>query len=216
MSFNPPYNVNVKTNIGKLFLRLIDKHFPRHHKYRKLFNRNNIKISYSCMPNMASIIRNHNTSLLKNPTPTDIKECNWSQKPEWPLDKCLSGYLVYNALVDRLDNNKTKHYYGTSWKNFKERYINHTASLRNKNKEKNTELSKYIWELKDNNIQQKWRIAFKAHPYVRGSRKCDLCLTEKLTIIKTDPETLLNTRDELVSKCRHWINSHWGALKRIN
>ena len=122
-----------------------------------------------------------------------------------PLDKnCLSGYLVYKALVDRLDTNKTQHYYGTC-KSFKERYNNHTASFRNKNKEKNTELSKYILELKDNNIKHnlKWRINFKAHPYVCGSRKYDLCLTEKLTIIKADPEKLLNTRDELVPKCRH-------------
>ena len=108
--FNPPYSVNVKINIGKIFLRLIDKHLPRHHKYHKLFNRNNIKISYSCMAN--SVIRNHNTSLLKDPTPTDIKECSCHQKTECPLDKnCLSGCLVYNALVDRLDTNKTKHYY---------------------------------------------------------------------------------------------------------
>ena len=72
----------------------------------------NLRITYNCMPNMASIIRNHNTSLLKDPTPTDIKECSCHQKTECPLDKnCLSGCLVYNALVDRLDTNKTKHYY---------------------------------------------------------------------------------------------------------
>ena len=70
---------------------------------------------------------------------------------------------------------------------------------------KSSELSKYIWELKNNNIQHnlKWRIASKVHPYVCGSRKCDFCLTEKLAIIKADPETLLNTLDELVSKRRH-------------
>ena len=45
----------------------------------------------------------------------------------------LSRYLVHNALVERLDTNKTKHYYGTCKKNFKERYNNHTASFRNKN-----------------------------------------------------------------------------------
>ena len=135
------------------------------------------------MSDMASVIRNHNTSFLKDPTPTDIKECSCRQKTECPLDKkCLSGYLVYNALVDRLDTNKTKHYCGVYEKNFKERCNNHTASFRNKNK---------------------WCIASKTHPYVWGRRKCDLCLTEKLTIIKADPETLLNTRDELVSKCRH-------------
>ena len=27
--FNPPYSVNVETNIGKTFLNLIDKHFPK-------------------------------------------------------------------------------------------------------------------------------------------------------------------------------------------
>ena len=69
----------------------------------------------------------------------------------------------------------------------------------------NTELSKYIWELKDNNIQhnQRWCIASKACPYVCGSRKSNLCLTEKLTNIEADPKSLLNTRDELVPKCRH-------------
>ena len=48
--FNPPYRKSVETNIGKLFLRLINKHFPPTHKYRKVFYRNAIKISYSCMP----------------------------------------------------------------------------------------------------------------------------------------------------------------------
>ena len=38
--FNPPYNVNVETNIGKTFLELIDKHFPKTNKFRKIFNRN--------------------------------------------------------------------------------------------------------------------------------------------------------------------------------
>ena len=63
---------------------------------------------------MASDIRLHNTSLLKDPSPTVIKECSCRQKPECPLDeRCLSGYLVYNASVERLDTNEIKHYYGT-------------------------------------------------------------------------------------------------------
>ena len=62
------------------------------------------------MPNMASDIPNHNTNLLKEPTPTDVKECSCRRKRECLLDKkCLSGYLVYNALVDRPDTNETKH-----------------------------------------------------------------------------------------------------------
>ena len=112
---------------------------------------------------------------------------------------------MYNTLVDWLDTKKTKHYCGTFEKNFKKCYNNHTASFRNKNKGKSIELWKYILELKDSNIQHnlKWRIVSKTHPYVYESRKYDLRLTEKLTIINANLETLLNTRDELVSKCRH-------------
>ena len=60
IGFNSLYNVNVKTNVGKLFMRLIDKHFPRYHKFQKLFNRNNGKLSYSCMPVMKNVIQKHN------------------------------------------------------------------------------------------------------------------------------------------------------------
>ena len=47
--------MNVETNIAKKFLQLVSKHFPKGHKLSKLFNRNNVKVSYSCMPNVASI-----------------------------------------------------------------------------------------------------------------------------------------------------------------
>ena len=72
-------------------------------------------------------------------------------------------------------------------------------------KEKSTELSKHIWELKNNSINYdlKWFIACKAYRYTGGTGKSELCLTEKLAIMKADPESLFNTRDEFVSKCRH-------------
>ena len=50
--FNPPCSKNVSTKVGNQFLKLINKHFPRHHKLYKLFNKNNVKVSYSCMPNI--------------------------------------------------------------------------------------------------------------------------------------------------------------------
>ena len=48
--FNPPININVATNVGKTFLALIDKHFPKNERLSKIFNRNTIKVSYSCLP----------------------------------------------------------------------------------------------------------------------------------------------------------------------
>ena len=62
--FNLPFSSNVKTNVRKLFLALLQKHFPPHHKYYKLFNKNNEKNSYTYMPNMKKVIANHNANLL--------------------------------------------------------------------------------------------------------------------------------------------------------
>ena len=51
----------------KYFCDSLTSTSQKHHKYYKLFNRNNVKISYSCMQNVASIIQNHNANLLKDP-----------------------------------------------------------------------------------------------------------------------------------------------------
>ena len=62
--FNPPFSQSVKTNIGKIFLKLIRKHFPRHHKLHKIFNPNTLKLSYCCMKNISNIIKQHNATVL--------------------------------------------------------------------------------------------------------------------------------------------------------
>ena len=46
--FNHPFNRNVSTKIGKYFLNLLDKDFPWNHHLHKIFNRNRVKVSYSC------------------------------------------------------------------------------------------------------------------------------------------------------------------------
>ena len=69
--YNPPFSKNTSTNIGHKFLALVDKHFPKDHKLRKIFNRNTIKISYSCMNNTKQIIDNHNKRILTAPIQID-------------------------------------------------------------------------------------------------------------------------------------------------
>ena len=64
--FNPPYNKRVSTNIGKAFFHLLRKHFPPSNKLRKICNKNVIKLSYSCTPNMANILAALNKRLLKS------------------------------------------------------------------------------------------------------------------------------------------------------
>ena len=45
----------MKTNIGKVFFKLLHKHFLKTHKFHKIFSKNTVKLSYSRMRNMASI-----------------------------------------------------------------------------------------------------------------------------------------------------------------
>ena len=88
--FNPPFSKNVSTKIGKSFLSLLDLHFPRNHIYSSIFNRNKIKVSYSCMQNMKSVINYHNMNVLNNTA--EIEEgCNYRNRNNCPLDgKCLT------------------------------------------------------------------------------------------------------------------------------
>ena len=198
--FSPAYSVNVKTNVGKLFMRLIDKHFSSHHEFHKLFNCNNAKLSYSCMPSTKTVIQKHNLKIMENPKPTN-KTCSCQQKPDCLLNQnCLSECLVYNAVVN---TSTTKHYYKTCEKSFKERYNNHTQSFRNKSHQKNCELSNYIWELKENgkNYTIHWLIAMKAHPYICQTKNVIFC--EKLLVARANSASSLNKREELISKCRH-------------
>ena len=41
--------------------------FPRQHKFNMIFNKNNVKVSYSCMPNIKSVINVHNKRVLSSP-----------------------------------------------------------------------------------------------------------------------------------------------------
>ena len=205
--FNPPFSKNVSTNVGKYFLKLLDKHFPKRHPYQKIFNRNTVKVSYSCMPNIKSIVSGHNKSIL-NEYPENNKTCNCMNKELCPLDnKCLTDNIVYEATIT---SNQAEYgprtYIGISETTFKKRFSNHVKSFNHEKYEKDSELSKEVWKLKRQNQVPKitWKIRKKCKPFNPTSGKCDLCLNEKLFILELfDEVDLINKRDELVSKCRH-------------
>ena len=71
--FNPPYTLNVETNVGKIFLQLLDTHFPPGHILRSVMNRNSVKISYRCLPNMGSYIAKHNSKILRQENSIKMK-----------------------------------------------------------------------------------------------------------------------------------------------
>ena len=123
---------NVNTNIGQRFLSLINRCFHKDHSLRKIFNKNKVKISYSCMPNIKQTIDNQNKQKLRlfNNSATENEEskpCNCRKKDECPFDgNCLQAAVIYKAKVTRTDNNTHETYVGLTENEFKTRYRNHT------------------------------------------------------------------------------------------
>ena len=207
--FNPPFNKNLETNLGHKFLKLLVKHFPKSHKYHKLFNKNSVKLSYSCTPNVSMLLKKFNRQKIEKievpagPTISSPSKCSCRNKQICPLNgNCLERSLVYEAeLITPQDK---FHYVGLTEGTFKDRMYKHNTSFNHNRYINSTELSKKIWELKEKHINYdvNWKIVKKASAY-SGGKTCDLCLTEKHVILTSKSKNLLNTRNELISKCRH-------------
>ena len=131
--FNPPYNMNVKTNIGAKFLKLIDDSFPPGHPLKKIFNRNTIKLSYRCTPNIGKVISSRNAKLLADPPAQNKKTCSCRRNKVCPLGKkCLSKNIVYKATIKQENRNqKIETYTGLTCNTFKSRLSTHKNSFKN-------------------------------------------------------------------------------------
>ena len=114
--------------------------------------------------------------------------------------KCLHECIAYP--INFLIKNECKEYFGIAEGEFKLRSNNHNISFRHKKHVNDTELSKYLWKLKEENFDHnlQWNIKPYASPYIR---KCHLYLTEKIIMTGSDPKKLFNKPTELVSKCRY-------------
>ena len=98
--FNPPYSINIRTNIDKTFLKLMKKLFPNGNPLNKMFNKNTLKVTYSCMDNMTSIIMSSNNLTILKPDASLEYGCNYRSRNEFPLQiKCLTPlkYLSKSA-----------------------------------------------------------------------------------------------------------------------
>ena len=207
--FNPPYSKDITTNIGKEFFKLLNRHFPVGSILHKIFNKNTVKLSYSCMENIKTIISSHNKRVLaSNPvTNNDERTCNFPKKSKesCPLNgHYLAKNIVYKATVTP-QSSPPKQYIGLASTTFKQRLGNHTQTFKYESLSNSTELSKFIWSLKnkDEAYNLKWSIIQRAAPYNPTTKRCNLCLTEKYHIMAAPKDCTLNKRSELVSKCRH-------------
>jgi len=150
------------------------------------------------MKNINSIIKSHNTKTMqKSNEATSGKTCNCRSKPTCPLrGNCLVSNVVYKAKVTSSSANVF--YIGLTGGTFKSRYLNHTKSFRKEKYQTETELSKYIWNLKRKNViySINWDIVRKSNTHRRDSGLCNLCMEEKLQILSAK-DKLINKRSEL-------------------
>ena len=181
--FNPPFSKSVSTNVTHTFL-----HFPRSHKLHKIFNRNTVKISYSCMNNMSNIIKGHNKKVISKPHDQRPK-CNCRKKAECPMEgNCQVNNVIYKCDVTRPLPKKV--YLGLAEGEWKSRFYNHKLSFKHKRYSNKTTLSSYILRC--------------VPPYSNISKKFLLCLYENLEIVTyQNQKELLKKRPEVLCKCCH-------------
>ena len=163
-----------------------------------------LKLSYSCMTNIKTMISNHNKAQINKSDPTNDSNCNCRNSSMCPMDgKCNDQNMIYQAEVTTPTSKET--YIGLWDTTFKLRYKNRICSFKNKWYKHATELSKYIWSLKDKRISYniKWQKVKQAQSYSNVSKRCNLCLWQEYFIICEPEMSTLNNRSELISNCRH-------------
>ena len=217
--FDPPSNITVATNVAKTFLSLIDKHFPKDKTLRKVFNRNTIKVSYSCLPNGKRTISNNNNRLLQlhrmKESTQDSKLCNCRQKSSCPLDgKRLTKCVVYKATVTETTSNNQETYIGLTENELKTRFNLHKSSVKLEHKRTSTTLSDHVWKLKKEkniNFNIEWQVVKRVKPFAPSNKVCGLCLQEKLSILRSAPS--LNKRSEIFG---HFIHRKKFLLSNLS
>ena len=148
----------------------------------KIFNRNTIKVSYSCVPNIKQTISNNNHRLLQLRRMKELtqysKLCNCRQKTSCPLDgKCLTQCVEYKAAVTETTPNNQETYIGLTENEFKTRFNLHKSSFKLEYKRTSTTLSDHVWKLKntDINLNIRWEIVKKLKPFAPNDKVCKLC-----------------------------------------
>ena len=179
-----------------MFLQLIDRHFPPTNKLHKIFNRNTVKVSYSCIQNISEIIYGHNKKVTQMKRHHQLG-CDCRTKP----NVHLMAVSVKNSTVLTTFQPK-KVYLSLVDDEFKKKRYDHTQSFRNENYLNSTTLSSCFSNIKKTKKETSilvWKLIQTAWPYTNATKRCSLCLHETLAIpIRPHQSELLNKRSELV------------------
>ena len=100
---------------------------------------------------------------------------------------------------------QAKIYYGISETKFKPRFSIHKKSFNYKKHKNDTQLSNELWKIKASKEGpvSVWKFLEQYQPYNVKTKRCLLCLNEKLQIAIYRGNNMLNKRTEIISKCRY-------------
>ena len=175
-----------------------------------------IKVSYSCLPNSGNIIKFHNNRILSEEKTQDQPKCNCRQKDTCLLGgHCLDKELIYRCILKENTTTDGVNYNGLTDNTFKDRFYKHCNSFKYKGKANSTELSKHLWEMKRKGIKKPimhQSVIDHAKPYQNGSKRCNLCLTEKYHILASS----VNLINKNVCVCVLELNRKSKNFKILN
>ena len=83
-------------------------------------------------------------------------------------------------------------------------YANHKKTFNAEKNKNDTKLSTESWKLANNKLHPQISLSIKDNykSYNPNSKRCSLCLHEKLETVD-DPKEILNKRSEVISQCHH-------------
>ena len=155
---------------------------------------------------MQQIIKGHYKKIIQKEK-QETFDCNCRVKTDCPRNcDCRKESVIYQCTATTCDSKKV--YLGLTEGDFKkQRFYDHVKSFTNEFYANCTTLSSHVCELKKRkNVTPAltWEVLQTAKACSNITKRCSLCLHEKLAIITYPyPDELLTRRSELVTKCKH-------------
>ena len=148
--FNPAYSMNIKANVAKIPYHNGQK-LPKTHRLHILFNRNNVKVGYSCFPNISNIITSHNSKILYNKNEKQDPKLNCRRKETCLFNgKCLDSQLIYSCHIKTVESDEGLYYIGLTEKCIHRKMEPTSKHIQTRKQSKLHRTIKCIGELKGN------------------------------------------------------------------
>ena len=193
--FGPPFCGLANVDVGKYFLRLIDKHFEQDNILHKVFDGRALKVSYSCTNDISQVMSSHSDELVNKfhnrVSGSDINgekiECDCGSQSDCPVSGlCSLDGVVYRAIVcPREDISGGRYCVGVSSTGFGIGYGGRGCSFSHEHQRDQAALSEHYWGLKNKGLAPdiQWSILKGSSTPKSFDSRCGLCLEEKIHIL---------------------------------